>query len=373
MNYTGNPRHLRSRPRASKLHPRRQRLNTPAASERPALDICSGFQDRTSQTTSESRSVATSDDNNTFDAKRRRLLLQSDWLGLEVSAPIKVPFVLVDEIYDIRAEKERKRLENGPFMTPLFHQPTELTTLTPPPSHHPASPAQTSNSSTSLRPEPTIPSMYSSQHGSGFVPSQYSSPLIAHRGSSTSSNATWNSFTPHSERNFIPNQTEQIDFYANPEKDHLDMKTVWNLVEERKLEDQLLCAEFGWEAQSASQMSQQQSQRLPYEQTETSIYELQENLLHPITEMDNPRICVSQRHEGVPITPAQRSLSPLRPSALPVHCEVNVAAHLNQLQISHSASNQSDFGESASPARDRNCITVPNTLEDAEDEGIPWF
>jgi hypothetical protein len=104
MNYTGNPRHLRGRSRSSqKEYLRRQRLSTPAISERPPLDICHKFQERTSQTASATQSVASGDhdndnnnnddndnDNDTFDAKRRRLLLQQDWLGLNVSAPIKV-------------------------------------------------------------------------------------------------------------------------------------------------------------------------------------------------------------------------------------------------------------------------------------------
>ena len=98
MNYTGNPRHLRTRPRSSqKEFLRRRQLGTPAVSERPVLDICHGFQDRTGRTVNEAHSVPPTDlqsvangDNNTFDAKRRRLLLQQDWLGLDVAAPIKV-------------------------------------------------------------------------------------------------------------------------------------------------------------------------------------------------------------------------------------------------------------------------------------------
>jgi hypothetical protein len=93
MNYTGNPRRLRSIPRSSQrtlLH--RQRLRTPVIPERPQLDICQSFQAQTNHSTTESQSVATSSTggSDSFEAKRRRLLQQKDWLGLDLSAPIKV-------------------------------------------------------------------------------------------------------------------------------------------------------------------------------------------------------------------------------------------------------------------------------------------
>ena len=97
MNYTGNPRHLRSHPRSSQRDRfRRHRLQTPAISEQPRLDICQGFQEQsTSHSGSDSKSIATSasGERDSFDAKRRRLLQQRDWLGIDISAPIKVSLI----------------------------------------------------------------------------------------------------------------------------------------------------------------------------------------------------------------------------------------------------------------------------------------
>jgi hypothetical protein len=109
MNYTGNPRHLRARScSAQKQYLHRQRARTPAVTEQPLLDICQAFQiqanprltSSTSTTsaisaTSEVESIATSSNSREerFDAKRRRLLEQQDWLGLDLAAPINViPF-----------------------------------------------------------------------------------------------------------------------------------------------------------------------------------------------------------------------------------------------------------------------------------------
>jgi hypothetical protein len=111
MNYMGNPRHLRARPRSSqKEYRRRQRLGTPAISERPALDICQGFQQSPEKTVSHVPSV-TADDMDTFDAKRRRLLRQQDWLGLNVSAPIKVSRYPRLTRYTISALKRKGNVE----------------------------------------------------------------------------------------------------------------------------------------------------------------------------------------------------------------------------------------------------------------------
>ena len=103
MNYTGNPRHLRGG-----LHSRSsQRVlrlrHTPAILERPWLDICRTFQKQTEcRTARPSGGVAASsavalsttssmeDGRDCFQTKRRRLLEQSDWLGLELAAPINV-------------------------------------------------------------------------------------------------------------------------------------------------------------------------------------------------------------------------------------------------------------------------------------------
>lgn len=288
-----------------------------------------------------------------------------------------------DEIYDIRAEKERNRRANGPFMKPLFHQPTELTTVTPPPSHIIASPAQTSrtsHSSTSLHPEPTLPSIYSSQHGSGFVPSHHTSPVIAHRGtSSTSSSATWNTFTPQPEINFIPDQTHEVEFFAKTmDKDLLDMKSVWNLVEERKREDQLLRAEFGWASQSGideSQMSQlqSQSQQVPYEQNMPSIYEQQEscNRLGPVVDFPGRQSSLREEEEFLQHTQESGELELSDPAS--AHSEEKDDTP-NQLQMTDCAAKPGDTQTSTSPMEiGQSLVDIPEIIEDEEDEGIPWF
>ena len=110
MNYTGNLRHLRTHPRRRSsqkewFHHRLQQFNEHfAIGGRPQLDVCQGFQEQQSAVITAasanaipSRSQAKSttpsvshDDPDSFQAKRRRLLQQTDWLGLEISAPIKV-------------------------------------------------------------------------------------------------------------------------------------------------------------------------------------------------------------------------------------------------------------------------------------------
>ena len=105
MNYTGNPRHLRARSRSiQKQYLHHQHARPPAIAEPPLLDICQAFQiqenprlsDVASATsaiigTSEVESVASSSSREErFDAKRRRLLQQQDWLGLDLAAPINV-------------------------------------------------------------------------------------------------------------------------------------------------------------------------------------------------------------------------------------------------------------------------------------------
>jgi hypothetical protein len=111
MNYMGNPRHLRARTRSSqKEYHRRQRLGTPAIPERPTLDICQGFQqspEKSPEKTVSHVPSVTADDVDTFDAKRLRLLRQQDWLGLNVSAPIKVSHYPRLTRYTIYALKRR--------------------------------------------------------------------------------------------------------------------------------------------------------------------------------------------------------------------------------------------------------------------------
>jgi len=105
MNYTGNPRHLRARSRSTqKQYHHHQHARPPAISEPPLLDICQAFQIQENPrlsgvasatsaiiATSEVESVTSSSSREEhFDAKRRRLLQQQDWLGLDLAAPINV-------------------------------------------------------------------------------------------------------------------------------------------------------------------------------------------------------------------------------------------------------------------------------------------
>ena len=175
------------------------------------------------------------------------------------------------QIYDIRAAKERKRRANGPFMKPVFSPVTELSRKLPttpvPSSQLPLSPSATSHSSRSLRPEPSVSSVQSSEpRGSGFVPSRHTSPALAQRGSSISdsvsiSNLTWNPISVEPGIPFVPDKNDEIDFFRSPNANDVDMKNVWNLVEERKLEDKLLCAEFGWGSESLAEDSQMSLQQ----------------------------------------------------------------------------------------------------------------
>src|SRR5271163_2394640 len=100
MNYTGNPRRLRSHPQPSQRGIfRRPSLSTPVPSERLELDICQPSQERQQRSSqcgsaTDSKSISDETDSvDTFEAKRRRLLQKQDWLGLDLAAPIKVvPF-----------------------------------------------------------------------------------------------------------------------------------------------------------------------------------------------------------------------------------------------------------------------------------------
>jgi hypothetical protein len=181
--------------------------------------------------------------------------------------------LLSDEIYDIRDAKERKRRANGPFIKPISYQTTELdTTVTyaPRTSQTPRSPTVASKSSTSLRAEPTLPSIHSSDHGPGFIPSQQSSPLLAEKGSptskSTTSKASWNPFlgatqTATPDVPFIPDSNQDVEFFTRSRSrdTDLDRRNEWKLFEERKKEDQGLLAELGWRSCSTSGISGSQS------------------------------------------------------------------------------------------------------------------
>ena len=309
MNYTGNPRHLRGG-----LHSRSsQRVlrlrHTPAILERPWLDICRTFQKQTEcRTARPSGGVAASsavalsttssmeDGRDCFQTKRRRLLEQSDWLGLELAAPINVSkpsalsppfdgvtkFVTKKKIYELRAAKEQKRRASGPFIRPLFSQPSNSSTESSLPRGTPSlpsrSPAPTSHSSASRRPQASIPSIRSAHTGSAaFVPSHYTTPVNTNpvtslSKSTCSSGRSWNSFVKPSppsisDLGFIPDTKADPEVFPRQlvENDAADMRNIWTMIEERKQEDNLLLKELGWESQSgvsASQMSGQQSQRV---------------------------------------------------------------------------------------------------------------
>jgi hypothetical protein len=95
MNYMGNPRRLKSHPRSSERgYVGLQRLVTPTPSERPPLDICHAFQSQSTSSYSGYGSFITSSsgshDEDTFEIKRRKLLSKTDWVGLDIFAPINV-------------------------------------------------------------------------------------------------------------------------------------------------------------------------------------------------------------------------------------------------------------------------------------------
>lgn len=111
-------------------------------------------------------------------------------------------------------------------------------------------------------------SLQSSQtRGSGFIPSHHSSPALAQHGSSVSesissnSELTWNPTRADSEMPFVPDVNTGVEFFQSTTTNDIGIENVWNLVEERKMEDRSLRTEFGWESQSGmteSQFSQQQ-------------------------------------------------------------------------------------------------------------------
>src|SRR5579859_6417136 len=127
------------------------------------------------------------------------------------------------------------------------------------------SPTVTSHSSTSRRVEPTVPSIHSSHSGTGvaFPPSRHTSPATAYYGSPTSitkSTSSGPSFffaprQPLSELDYIPESNEGAFFSQPVEREPVDMRSIWSLVQERKREDTDLRAECGWASQSESGMS----------------------------------------------------------------------------------------------------------------------
>ena len=374
MNYTGNPRRLRSHPRPSQRGiVRRSSLSTPIPSKRPQLDICQPFQER-QQKSSQCGSVADSksisdetDSIDTFETKRRRLLQKQDWLGLDLAAPIKVSVFtergLILEIYDIRASKERRRRANGPFMRPLFREPSETLVSVSPAQLDSLtrSPAATSHSSTSLRPQPTVPSVRSSQHGSGFVTSQHSSPALAQRATtpSTSTLSTSNRSgflsqqQPIPQFRFTPDRGEDLDFFspAKTQRDPSDMKSVWALVEEQKQEDELLLKEFGWESQSGATASQGTSQlRSPSRDTISNV----------TAEVLNLPQHVSDQHL-IPANPPRGTVE---------YLSKEIGG--NGVDSSSNTKTERNLEHETGASL---VTTLPEITEedDEEDEGLPWF
>jgi len=179
--------------------------------------------------------------------------------------------LLTRKIYDIRAAKEKKRLSNGPFIRPLVRSPHELEGIGSPlkaPSPLPYTPSMTSRSSTSLHPEPTIPSVKSSERGLSFIPSRHTTPFSAHHGSmsprSSSADVSYNLFAIPQSSISQHSPVHEMDFFIPDAKNKeasrtstMDVGTVWNLVEKRKQEDTALRAELGWGSQSGLTGSQQ--------------------------------------------------------------------------------------------------------------------
>lgn len=165
-------------------------------------------------------------------------------------------------------------------MRPLHLPPSELESIraTPvkrEPPQVPYTPSLISHSSTSLHPQPTAPSIQSSQRGVPFIPSRHPTPFSAQNGSisssSSSSGMTFNRSAfrqnsipqespVHEMDFFIPDPTDK-EFNFFPRTTSMDVGTIWSLIEKRKQEDRELCYELGWGSQSGITGSQK-SQRL---------------------------------------------------------------------------------------------------------------
>lgn len=296
-------------------------------------------------------------------------------------------------------------------MRPLFRESSELTPASPPPTQAPQSPSIiTSRSSSSLRPQPTIPSLESSHHGSGFVPSRHSSPAIAQQGSSpsksSSMSSSWNLFvrqhTPASDLKFIPESNLEGEFFSRAksiDKDPSDMRNVWAMVEERKHEDRLLRMECGWGSQSgmsATQVSVQQRF-----QSVDNIHESQDEIVDEQSQIGNARDDISQEFNqsqedhlyqvsqsgcrgGRGESPEQQIQTPSLEISLPSHqaplFPISVPRSVSLALGISSGEDMSDF--SCKHEENGNVIEtqdfnkqILDVVEenDEEDEGIPWF
>jgi hypothetical protein len=297
----------------------------------------------------------------------------------------------------------------------LFHQPSELTaTPTPPPPSIPRSPAVTSRSSTSLHPQPTLPSIRSSRHGSGLIPSHHTSPAFANRGSSpsksVSSTTSWNplitQYTPASDLEFIPETNVESEFFprrTSLDKDNSDTKSLWTLVEEQKREDQLLRAELGWGSESgvsASQFSQQQQRcqsrdvvngRLSqYDehnqsriQRDESSQDDRDRQLHELQRSSRKDISMHKQirlHnplQEITMAVQQEHLSTEESQSANNRVENRKDINNSNVQDTPSKCIEIENLKTAVPEHRRSLIdTSVNAIEEEkeeEDEGIPWF
>jgi hypothetical protein len=303
-------------------------------------------------------------------------------------------------------------------MKSLFHQSSELRTSPPcSASQIPRSPAVTSDSSTSLRPQATIPSIHSSQHDSGFAPSHHRpSPAIANRGSSpsksASSSASWNPFIKHytpasSDLDFIPESNVEVDFFPRTklvDKDPSDIKNLWTLVEQQKHENQLLRTECGWGSQSgvsASQVSLQQQCRSQdagevlygdlnqhetiYEQSQLPGDEVVQGLKQrTFNEMEQHRRRNSLTCEGITLqSPRQDIPSLVQHEGHPLEqCASNVdkSNKTNRSGISETPFKHIENETIKAVVQEKGPITnttfkITEVVDEEadEDEGIPWF
>lgn len=297
-------------------------------------------------------------------------------------------------------------------MRPLFQESSELTPAkipSPPLTQAPQSPSIiTSRSSSSLRPQPTIPSLESSHHGSGFVPSRHSSPALAQQGSSpsksSSTSSSWSLFarqhTPASDLKFIPESKVEGDFFPRAksvDKDPSDMRNVWAMVEERKHEDRLLRMECGWGSQSGLSATQVSVQRR--RQSVDNIHESQGEIVDEQSQIGNARDDISHQSQEVHLyrisqsgcrsgrseSPEQQIQTPSLEISFPSHQEpflpISVRRSASLALGIASGEDMSDFsckheenGNVVEETQDFNKQILDVVEEiDEEDEGIPWF
>jgi len=261
----------------------------------------------------------------------------------------------------------------------------DMLSVTSPPLHPPSScpsrsPLAPSHSSQSIHPQPSVSSEQSSQIcGSGFIPSHHTSPALAQRGSLTSesvssrSDLTWNPIVPEPEISFTPDMKAEVDFFSPSNARDIDTNGLWNLVEERKLEDKLLRAEFGWESQSAftdSQTSQQQ--RCQSRDALLSLPELEEN--------ENTRSRDSKTSEKMNLLEGTMTTPKIVTSLVVARAETRTELHGETLlskrayegDIAIEEEEQTRLAQLPCGALKQQWDTADED-EDEDEDGIPWF